>query len=171
MHCHFLETDAHLNKQPQQVIFSWWQTIFWLNCTGNNLRNLKEYPRWFVVLALRYAKGNTAEQTFLRLCSTFDLCLMGFRDPLALLIGLSSCLMGSLMPQTPSIEFSTHPLNCSPLSQRGFWSPYPRCWALPQNIGGPQQTWITHRPCKFNCISLKKGGKTRCEQVISKFQF
>lgn len=112
MHCHFLKTDAHLNKQPQQVLFccSWWQTIFWLNCTGNNLTNLKEYPIWFMVLALRYAKANTTELTFLWLCSTFDLCLMDFRDPLVLLIGLSSCLMGSLMPRTPSTEFSTHPL-------------------------------------------------------------
>lgn len=130
MHCHFLETDAHLNKQPQQVIFSWWQTIFWLNCTGNNLRNLKEYPRWFVVLALRYAKGNTAEQTFLRLCSTFDLCLMGFRDPLALLIGLSSCLMGSLMPQTPSIEFSTHPLKLFSLVPERFLESIPTMLSL-----------------------------------------
>lgn len=121
MHCHFLKTDAHLNKQPQQVpfSFSWWQTIFWLNCKGNNLRNLKEYPRWFVVWALRYAKGDTAEQRFLLLCSTFDLCLMDFRAPLALLIGWSRCLMGSLMPLTPRTEFPTHPLRLfCPVSER-----------------------------------------------------
>lgn len=114
---HFLKTDAHLNKQPQQVpfSFSWWQTIFWLNCTGNKLRNLKEHPRWFLALALRYGKSNTAEQTFLWLCSPFDLWLMDFRDPLALLIGLKSCLIN-----IPSTEFSTHPLKLFPLVSERF---------------------------------------------------
>lgn len=130
---HVLKTDAHLNKQPQQVpfSFSWWQTIFWLNCTGNNPKNLKEYPRRFVVLALRYAKGNTAEQAFLWLCSTFDLCLMDFRDPLALLIGLSSCLMGSWMTHTPSTDFfHTSPEIVPPCLKEVFGVYTSHCWAL-----------------------------------------
>lgn len=132
MHCHFLKTDAHLNKQPQQVpfSFSWWQTIFWLNCKGNNLRNLKEYPRWLVVWALRYAKGDTAEQRFLLLCSTFDLCLMDFRAPLALLIGWSRCLMGSLMPLTLRPVSHTSPEVVLPCLREVFGVHTPRCWAL-----------------------------------------
>lgn len=45
---------------------------------------------------------------------------MDFRDPLALLIGLSSCLMGSSMPRTPGKEFSTHPLKLFSLVSERF---------------------------------------------------
>lgn len=80
MRCHFPKTDANPDEWPQHVpfCFSWWQTIFRLNRTGSSLSNLKECSRWFMFLALRYKKGNTAKQTFL-ICSTFDLFLIDVR--------------------------------------------------------------------------------------------
>lgn len=70
---------------------------------------------------------------------------------------------GSFLLHAPSTVYSKDPkMTLSLASKRLFYFIPPSLmssdvWALPQNIGRPQQTWVTHRACKFNCISLKTG--------------
>lgn len=162
--CHFLVTDVNPNKWPQHTAFcfSWWQTIFWLNCTGR-LRNLKEYPRWLLFLVFIHEKGISAKENVFCLWSVPDGqkgtigSLYWYRQSFNLLRLAAFCCM-HLAQRIPRILKTL-----SPLPPKGFFYFIPPSlmssdvWALPQNIGRPQQTWVTHRACKFNCISLKTG--------------
>lgn len=186
MCCHFLKTDANPNKWPQHVpfCFSWWQTIFSLNCTGSILRNLKEYSRWFMFFGLETWKKvmqlnrHCYDYVLPLICAWWTYGITGFlywfkqSSHLLRRAAYATCTQHSVFHTSPEITllclkeaFVVHTPNS--MSSDG--------WTLPQNIGRPQQTRVTHRACKFNCISLKTGRKTilwtrKYCKIIPKFQ-